>query len=314
VTALRIGFAGTPEFAVPALEALFASPHEVAGVLTQPDRPQGRGRRILPSPVKELALHHGVTVLQPSTLRAGEAQSWVRASQLDALIVVAYGLILPPELLALPRLGCINIHASLLPRWRGAAPVQRAILAGDAQTGITLMQMEAGLDTGPTLVKQSVPIGRDTAGELSARLAQLGARCLLDTLDGLIAGTVHATPQSEIGVTHAAKIKKSEAVIDWRCSAREIDRRVRAFNPWPIAQTEFEGEPLRIHAAHPASQEVPSPPGTILAVQEDSILVACGEGALAVTTLQRPGRTVVGARDFAHSRKLVGYRFGSLLE
>ena len=308
MTALRIVFAGTPEFALPALEALLASSHEVIGVLTQPDRPQGRGRRILPSPVKELAQGRGLAVLQPATLRAAEPQSWLQARAPDALIVVAYGLILPPQVLSVPRLGCLNIHASLLPRWRGAAPVQRAILAGDAETGVTIMQMETGLDTGPALVQQPMAVGRQSAGELQARLAELGARCLLDALDRVSAGTVTPTPQSEADVTYAAKIEKFEAAIDWRRSAQEIDRQIRAFNPWPIAETRFEGEPLRIFAARPTSHDEVSPPGTITAVEDDAIVVSCGSGALGVTQLQRPGRKVVAARDFAHSRKLVGYR------
>ena len=311
MTALRIVFAGTPEFALPALEALLASSHEVIGVLTQPDRPQGRGRRILPSAVKQLAERRGVAVHQPATLRAAEPQSWLKAQAPDALAVVAYGLILPREVLSLPRLGCINIHASLLPRWRGAAPVQRAILAGDAETGVTVMQMDMGLDTGPVLAQQRVAIGHENAGELQALLAALGARCLLDVLDRLAAGTVTPKPQSEADVTYAAKIEKAEAVIDWRRGASAIDRQIRAFNPWPVAETRFEGEPLRIFAARPIPHREAGPPGTITAVDRDAIIVGCGEGALAVTQLQRPGRKIVAARDFAHSRKLVGQRLES---
>ncbi|HXA93305.1 MAG TPA: methionyl-tRNA formyltransferase [Steroidobacteraceae bacterium] len=310
MTGLRIVFAGTPEFAVPALKALLASTHQVTGVLTQPDRPQGRGRRILPTPIKQLAQANDIPVLQPSTLRADEASSWLRAQALDALIVVAYGLILPPRVLGLPRLGCINIHASLLPRWRGAAPVQRAILAGDAETGITIMQMDEGLDTGPALLQRRVAIARETAGELQARLAELGARALLDVLDGLPGGTVRPTPQSDSGVTYARKIEKGDGVIDWNCSATEIDRRIRAFNPWPIAETRFEGEALKVFLSRPSGDAAAAPPGTVTAVADDAIVVCCGEGSLGITQLQRPGRKVVSARDFAHSRKLVGCRFG----
>ena len=311
MTALRIAFAGTPQFAVPALEALLASAHRVVGVLTQPDRPQGRGRRIVPGPIKQLAESNALPLLQPPTLRAEEPEAWLRALAPDALIVVAYGLLLPPRILELPRLGCLNIHASLLPRWRGAAPIQRAILAGDAETGITIMQMDAGLDTGAALLQRKADIGRATAAELQGRLASLGAQALLEVLDGLTHGTVRPAPQSDADATYASKIEKGEAVIDWSCSAEVIDRQIRAFNPWPIAETRFEAEPLRIFRSRPSARSDSAPPGSITAIEEDAVIVRCGAGSLALTELQRPGRKVMSARDFAHSRKLVGCRLGS---
>jgi methionyl-tRNA formyltransferase len=311
MTGLRIVFAGTPAFAVPALEALTASSHRVVGVLTQPDRPRGRGRHVLPSPIKQLAQAGGVAAYQPTSLRGDEPQLWLRGLEPDALVVVAYGLILPPAILALPRLGCLNIHASLLPRWRGAAPVQRALLAGDSRTGITIMQMDAGLDTGPSLLQRSVTIERETTGDLQARLADLGARALLDVLDALEDGTVSPSAQSDSGVTYARKIEKGEALIDWRQSAQEIERQVRAFNPWPIAETRFDSESLRIFSARAAERAETGVPGSVFAVEDDAILVCCGVGSLAITELQRPGRKVVGARDFAHARSLVGRRLGA---
>jgi methionyl-tRNA formyltransferase len=321
VTALRIAFAGTPEFALPPLRALLSSPHQVVGVLTQPDRPKGRGRALAASPVKLEALQHGLPVSQPDTLKTESGQADLTAWRPDALVVVAYGLILPKPVLSIPRLGCINIHASLLPRWRGAAPIQRAILAGDPETGVSIMLLEAGLDTGPVFLERRVPItAQDTGGSLHDRLADLGAQALLDVLDGIARGQLEARPQVADGVTYAAKIDKEEALIDWRRSALEIERQVRAFNPWPIAQTHLDGEQLRIHAAyavagasHAADFRSPAEshslePGRIVGLIEGAVLVACGQGVLALTSIQRPGRRAVAARDFANSVSLTGRR------
>ena len=247
MTALRVAFAGTPEFAVPALRALADSEHQLVGVLTQPDRPRGRGQVNAPGPVKVLALSLGLSVAQPHELGSAGALAELTAWRPEVLVVVAYGLILPRPVLGLPRLGCVNIHGSLLPRWRGAAPVQRALLAGDAVTGVTIMQMDAGLDTGPVLLQRSVPIGAHaTSGELHAELATLGAAALLEALGALASGRAQPRPQSAAGVTYAAKIAKSEALIDWSADAVQIERQVRAFNPWPVAETRFAGEQLRV--------------------------------------------------------------------
>ncbi len=304
VSPLRVAFAGTPQFAVPALQALLASRHSVVGVLTQPDRPKGRGRQLTPSPVKALALSAGLPISQPPTLCTAAGLDAVAALAADVMVVVAYGQILPQELLRLPRLGCINIHASLLPRWRGAAPIQRAILAGDAMTGVTLMQMDEGLDTGAVLAVRSVPIGaRDTSAALHATLATLGAQALLEVLAGLSAGTVHARPQPQAGVTYAPKISKAEAHIDWGAPAGVIAAQVRAFNPWPVAETTFADEQLRIHDAYagPDDAAPSAAPGTWLGLAGDALRVACGVGELHVTQLQRAGRKVVAAREFVNS-------------
>ncbi len=323
---MRIAFAGTPEFALPALRALTASGHEIVGVLTQPDRPRGRGRLVTPSPVKQAALAHGLPVSQPATLATRESQAELRAWRPQLLVVVAYGLILPASVLELPRLGCLNIHASLLPRWRGAAPIQRAILAGDAETGVSIMQMDAGLDTGPVLLERRVAIDRTmTSGVLHERLAALGAEALLEALRQIESGAAHPRPQPVEGATYAPKIAKSEALIDWRMSALEIERQVRAFNPWPIAETRLFGESLRILAASAENSAAsaaagaplqtesrgPEEAGTILAVRRDAILVQCGEGQLALTELQLPGRKALAAAQFANSGRLApGLRLG----
>ena len=309
---MRIAFAGTPGFALPPLRAL-AARHAMVGVLTQPDRPAGRGRSLAASPVKLEALSRGWPVAQPASLKSAADRAPLAAWQPDLLVVVAYGLILPQAVLDLPRLGCINVHASLLPRWRGAAPIQRAILAGDAESGVAIMRMEAGLDTGPVYAMRKVAIGpRMTAGELHDRLADEGAATLLDVLAGLEAGTARATPQPATGVTRAAKIDKSEARIDWRKSAAEIDRQVRAFNPWPIAETRFKGEQLRVLRARPAEAAgaASAAPGSVLGVEAGGVAVACGEGVLTLETVQRPGRRPVSAFDFALAASLEGVVFG----
>ena len=308
---MRIVFAGTPEFAVPPLAALVASRHEVVGVLTQPDRPAGRGRRIEAGAVKEFSLMRGLPVAQPATLRTPEGRAALEAWRPDLMVVVAYGLILPPEALALPRLGCLNIHASLLPRWRGAAPIQRAILAGDAETGVAIMQMDVGLDTGPVLLERRLPIGADddSAG-LHATLAALGAAALLEAIDGLESGALRPRPQAEAGATYAPKIGKAEARIDWSEDAAAIARRIRAFRPWPVAETQYRGEQLRIHRAR-ALQDGAVPgsaaaPGTVLGMEDDMWVVACGRGRLGILELQRAGRRSMGAREFAQGLQVTG--------
>lgn len=315
MSALRVAFAGTPDFAVPALRALIDSRHQVVGVLTRPDRPKGRGQRIAASPVKQAAEAAHLPVAQPETLKSDAGRADLVSWNPDVLVVVAYGLILPPAALALPRLGCVNIHASLLPRWRGAAPIQRAILAGDEYTGATIMLMDAGLDTGPVLLQRRLRIeAEDTGGSLHDRLSVLGAQALLEALDGLARGTLSARPQPADGVTYAAKLDKAEALIDWSANAAEIERKVRAFNPWPIAETRFEAEQLRILRARAQnSQASPAAgprPGTVLAVRDNAILVQCGEGQLAVHEIQRPGKRPVSARDFANTAALVGRSLG----
>lgn len=342
VSGLRVAFAGTPDFSVPALEALLGAGYSVVGVLTQPDRPKGRGRQVTASPVKAAALSHAIPVSQPLSLKDEAGRGELAAWRPDVLVVVAYGLILPPAALSIPRLGCINIHASLLPRWRGAAPIQRSILAGDATTGVTIMLMDVGLDTGPMLLRKEVPIeAHETGGSLHDRLAVLGGSALIEALEGHATGTLHAIPQPAEGVTYAAKLEKAEALIDWKRDAVDIERQVRAFNPWPVAETRLDGEQLRVfearaeegggsldqqfdvdaveHAlAMPAVDDKPviidpiaDNAGTITAVCDDAIVVQCGIGQLALRQLQRPGRRVVLAADFARSlHQLIGRRLG----
>jgi methionyl-tRNA formyltransferase len=312
---LRAVFAGTPEFALPALAAL-REHHEIVAVLTQPDRPAGRGRRLTASAVKRAALAAYLPLAQPDSLRSDAARAQLAAWRPDVIVVVAYGLILPREILALPRFGCVNIHASLLPRWRGAAPVQRAILAGDAESGVSIMQMDAGLDTGPVLLQRRIAISPDhTGGSLHDALATLGAEALIEALEGLAAGTLQAHPQAQAGVTCAAKIEKSEARIDWTLGAVDIERQVRAFSPWPVAETTLDGEPLRLLAAR-LVENVPTiggektRTGSIIGVMDNMMIVRCGQGYLAVSQVQRPGRKPVSVRDFSHSTTLTGRRLG----
>lgn len=300
---------------MPALEALLKAGYDVVGVLTQPDRPKGRGRQVAGSPVKAAALAHAIPVSQPLSLKEEAGRAELTAWSPDVLVVVAYGLILPPAALAIPRLGCINIHASLLPRWRGAAPIQRSILAGDITTGVTIMLMDVGLDTGPMLLRTETPIeASETGGSLHDRLAILGGSALIEALEGHTAGTLHAIPQPADGVTYAAKLDKAEALIDWKRDAVAIERQVRAFNPWPVADTRWDGEQLRVFEARaeegdgsPIADDV----GTITSVRDDAIVVQCGVGQLALRQLQRPGRRVVSAADFARSLpQLTGRRLG----
>jgi methionyl-tRNA formyltransferase len=312
MTSLRIAFAGTPAFALPALRALLQSTHQLVGVLTQPDRPAGRGRELRASPVKLLALEAALPLSQPATLRTHENRATLAQWSPDLLVVVAYGLILPREVLALPRLGCLNIHGSLLPRWRGAAPIQRALLAGDTETGVTIMQLDEGLDTGPILLERRHPIGaRDTAGNLHDALAELGATALLEAIDGFASGALVPRRQPDDGVCYAAKIDKAEARIDWTSTARQLDRQVRAFNPWPIAETRLAGESVRVLRASVADAQGAAPPGTVLGLADDGLRVACGEGVLALQELQRAGKRPVAARDFANAVRIAGLRFGS---
>jgi methionyl-tRNA formyltransferase len=312
---LRVAFAGTPDFALSAFNMLVGSRHTVVGVLTQPDRPKGRGRQLAASPVKLAALERSIPVSQPATLKTEVDRADLAAWQPDVLVVVAYGLILPRAALELPKLGCVNIHASLLPRWRGAAPIQRAILAGDAQTGVSIMRMDVGLDTGPVFLERAVAISpEDTGGSLHDRLAAEGGSAVVEVLDGLAEGRARSTPQREDGITYAAKIDKAEALIDWSRSALEIERQVRAFNPWPIAETRLDGEQLRIYGAHAIAGDngpIVAENGKIVEILRDgTIVVVCGCGRLALTELQRPGRRPVAARDLINTLDLAGRQLG----
>ncbi|KIL02868.1 methionyl-tRNA formyltransferase [Stutzerimonas stutzeri] len=299
---MRIVFAGTPEFAAQHLEALLQAGYQVVAVYTQPDRPAGRGQKLMPSPVKQLALQHGLPVMQPATLRDAEAQHALAALQPDLMVVVAYGLILPQAVLDTPRLGCINSHASLLPRWRGAAPIQRAIEAGDSESGVTVMQMEAGLDTGPMLLKVRTPIGpSDTGGSLHDRLAALGAQAVVEAVARLQAGSLPGERQDDTLATYAHKLSKDEARLDWQRPAAELERLVRAFNPWPICHSSLAGDVLKVHAARLAPGQ--GEPGRILAVGKDGLTVACGTGALQLTRLQLPGGKPLDFADLYNSRR-----------
>ena len=301
---MRIVFAGTPEFAVSSLRAA-ARHHEVVAVYTQPDRPAGRGRGLAPSPVKLEAVARGIPVYQPESLKGEAAQQQLRDLQPDLMVVVAYGLILPKAVLAIPIHGCWNVHASLLPRWRGAAPIQRAIQAGDAKTGVCLMQMEAGLDTGPVLLHQELPIAAtDTGGQLHDKLAEQGAQVLSDGLGLLRAGIKPiARPQPEQGVTYAHKLDKAEAKLDWAQDAGALARTVRAFNPWPIAEVTLAGERVRIHGAVALDEAHGQAPGTVLAASRDGIDIACGQGVLRLRVLQREGGKAITAADYLNARR-----------
>jgi methionyl-tRNA formyltransferase len=310
---LKLGFAGTPDFAVPALDVL-AERHRIVAVFTQPDRPAGRGRALHLSPVKRRALELGLTVHQPASFKTPDALEMLRAAQLDMLVVVAYGLILPAAVLNVPARGCLNIHASLLPRWRGAAPIQRALLAGDAVTGVTIMRMEAGLDTGPMLLSRSIPIdARDNAKSLHDKLAALGALLVEQSLQELQQAALPEVAQPREGVTYAAKIDKTEAPILWGRHAEEISRQVRAFNPWPMAETRFEGKQLRIWEAEPieapTSSDAARPPGSVLTATREGIDVVCGAGVLRILKLQLPGRKPLPAEEFLRGQRLDGTCF-----
>ena len=299
---LRIVFAGTPEFAAEHLKALLDTPHQIIAVYSQPDRPAGRGQKLTPSPVKQLALQHAIPVFQPQTLRDPAAQAELAALKPDLMVVVAYGLILPQLVLDVPRLGCINSHASLLPRWRGAAPIQRAVEAGDAESGVTVMRMEAGLDTGPMLLKVSTPIStQDSGGSLHDRLAALGPPAVIEAISGLAAGTLQGGVQDDSLATYAHKLNKDEARLDWSRPAIELERLVRAFHPWPICHSTLNGEALKVHAAQMG--EGSGAPGTILAADKSGLTVACGMGALRLTRLQLPGGKALNFSDVYNSRR-----------
>ena len=309
---LSVAFAGTPEFAAQALDAILKAGYAVPLVLTQPDRPAGRGMKLSPSAVKQLALAHGIEVDQPEKLRTDAQRARLADCAPDVLVVAAYGLILPKAVLELPRLGCINIHASLLPRWRGAAPIHRAIEAGDAETGITIMQMDEGLDTGPMLLRRALPIAADdTTASLHDRLAALGGDCIVEALAALQCGQLSPTPQPAEGVTYAAKIGRAEADIDWSRPALEIERAMRAFDPFPGAVSTLHDTAVKCWKAQVVAGE--GEPGRVLAVDADGIVVACGRDALRCTVLQRPGSKRLPAREFLRGFPVsVGERFASL--
>ena len=299
---MRIIFAGTPEFAAQHLQALLDAGREVVAVYTQPDRPAGRGQKLMPSPVKQLALQHGIAVYQPQTLRDPAAQAELAALAPDLMVVVAYGLILPQVVLDTPRLGCINSHASLLPRWRGAAPIQRAIEAGDASSGVTVMQMEAGLDTGPMLLKVTTTItAEDTGGSLHDRLATLSSQAVVEAVTKLAAGELRGEVQDDSLATYAHKLNRDEARLDWSRPAVELERLVRAFNPWPICHSTLNGEALKVHAAQLGEGQ--GAPGSVLAADRSGLTVACGEGALRLTRLQLPGGKPLSFADLYNSRR-----------
>ena len=320
-TGLKVIFAGTPEFAAVALQALISSRHQVIAAYTQPDRPAGRGRKLTPSPVKLLAGAHNIPVYQPERLRGEAEQQQLRELGADIMVVVAYGLILPKAVLDAPRLGCINIHASLLPRWRGAAPIQRAILAGDEQSGVTIMQMDVGLDTGDMLVIENTPIRRnDTAATLHDRLAEIGARTVITALDQLQSGSAKPVPQDDSQACYAHKLSKEEALLEWSRPAIELERQVRAFNPWPVAQTSYksnyEGEVVRVWQARALDgiSANGATPGAIIAATKEGVDVATGNGVLRLEQVQLPGGRPLAAVDLLNARKSLkqaGARFDS---
>jgi methionyl-tRNA formyltransferase len=312
MSTLNIVFGGTPEFAVPALEALIAAGHRVTAVYTQPDRPSGRGQRVSQSPIKAAALRHGLVLEQPSTLREPNAAARLAAYRPDVMVVVAYGLLLPQAILDVPRLGCINIHGSLLPRWRGAAPIHRALLAGDAVTGVSIMRMDAGLDTGPVLSMHETKIeARESENTLHDRLAMMGAQALVTTLDKYAASELAPQTQATTGVTYAHKIRKEEALLDWRRSATELDAQVRAFNPRPVAETRWRDQQLRIWEAIPVLGDKNVVPGTVISADASGIVVATGAGALSLLRVQQAGRKQMSASEFLNAHRMVGEVLGT---
>lgn len=301
---LKLIFAGTPDFAARHLAALLSSDHEVVAVYTQPDKPAGRGQKLTASPVKELALAHNLPVYQPASLRNEEAQAELASLGADLMVVVAYGLILPKAVLDTPRLGCINVHGSLLPRWRGAAPIQRAIWAGDAETGVTIMQMDVGLDTGAMIRKVSCPIAADeTSTSLYDKLAELGPQALVDTVDAMAAGHTTAEPQDDALANYAQKLSKEEARIDWTMDAVAIERCIRAFNPWPISWCEVAGQTIKVWQAEVIEHEHDQSAGTLLKVDKQGIDIATGKGVLRLLTLQPPGKKAMSVTDLLNSRR-----------
>ena len=313
---LKIIFAGTPEFAAMALMQLIKHGQEIVAVYTQPDRPAGRGRKLMPSPVKQIALDHNIPVEQPESLKNDPAAiEKLKSYTPDVMIVAAYGLLLPPSVLSIPTHGCLNIHASLLPRWRGAAPIQRAILAGDKETGITIMQMDVGLDTGDMLLKKPLPIATTMhAGELHDQLAALGSKAILQALDELAAGKLHAEKQDSALATYAKKLDKHEAWIDWSQSAEQIERQIRAFNPWPVAQTQIEDKVLRVRKAQVLDTSSNKIPGTIVQVSNEGIDVACGQGQLRLLDGQLAGGKALSVKDLLNGHStlfVIGKQFNS---
>ena len=301
---MRIIFAGTPDFAARHLDALLTSEHEVVGVFTQPDRPAGRGNKLTPSPVKTLALEHSIPVFQPKSLRPAESQQLVAELNADVMVVVAYGLILPQAVLDMPKLGCINVHGSLLPRWRGAAPIQRSLWAGDSQTGITIMQMDVGLDTGNMLHKIECDIEpQDTSATLYNKLAELGPTGMLATLQQLAEGTARPEVQDEALVTYAEKLSKEEARLDWSLSAKQLERCIRAFNPWPMSYFVIDEQPVKVWQAEALDQQTSAQPGTIIAAGKAGIQVATSDGILNILQLQPAGKKAMSVQDILNSRR-----------
>jgi len=301
---LRIIFAGTPDFAARHLDALLSSEHEIVGVFTQPDRPAGRGKKLMPSPVKVLAEEKGLPVFQPASLRQQENQQLVAGLSADVMVVVAYGLILPKAVLDMPRLGCINVHGSLLPRWRGAAPIQRALWAGDAQTGVTIMQMDVGLDTGDMLYKLACPVtSADTSATLYDKLAALGPQGLIETLQQLAQGTAQPQVQDEALVTYAEKLSKDEARMDWSLSAKQLERCIRAFNPWPMSWFVIDEQPVKVWKASVLPSSTQAEAGTIVDASKSGIQVATADGILNLESLQPAGKKAMSAQDLLNSRR-----------
>ena len=313
MNSLRVIFAGTPEFASAHLQAILASQHQVVAVYTQPDRPAGRGQKMMPSPVKALAIEHDIAVFQPKTLRSEDAQKELAALNADLMVVVAYGLILPQAVLDTPKYGCINVHGSILPRWRGAAPIQRAIEAGDSESGVTIMQMDAGLDTGDMLRKAFCPIHpTDTASELHDRLIIAGKQALTQTLDEIASGTTHPERQDDSQATYAHKLSKEEARLDWQKPAETLGRQVCAFNPWPVATTALDGTGIRVWAATALTDTTTAEPGTLIKADREGLDIACAQGTLRVTHLQLAGSRAMTAQELLNSKKAMfgtGKRF-----
>jgi methionyl-tRNA formyltransferase len=303
-SSLRIIFAGTPEFAAVALESLLQTSHQIVAVYTQPDRPSGRGLKLTASPIKELSIQNNLPVHQPKSLKEEHEQKIIADYQADVMVVAAYGMLLPVDVLKIPRAGCINIHPSLLPRWRGAAPIQRTIYAGDTETGVTIMQMEAGLDTGPILLQTHYQLAADeTSRSLHDKMAVMGASALVETLDLLAQGKLEPKPQDNSLASYAQKISKEEALIDWMRPALELEREIRAFNPWPVAYTSWRDQSLRIWSATTLAQECNAEPRTILHASRDGIDIATGKGVLRLLQVQLPGGKAMSAADFYNARQ-----------